>query len=136
MNIEPSLQSFMEPNIQIAQTRFSEEADNAVLREFVLFTFAQMGLAEKQGCGDDAVWVKTDLLRDLESQTGATEGNDESQMAGLVRMILEDIIETTFAQLVRLEEEGSSVDLLNVDATGSKSRKSPSFTLIPGEKET
>jgi CRISPR/Cas system CMR-associated protein Cmr1 (group 7 of RAMP superfamily) len=131
MNIEPSLQSFMETNIQIAQTTFSEEADDAVLREFVLFTFAQMRLAEKQGRGDKTVWVKTDLLKDLESQAGATEENEE--LAEFTRMILTDIIETTFEQLLRLREEGSSADLLNVDA---KDSKRPSLTAIPGGKES
>ena len=131
MNIEPSLQAFMEPNIKVAQTTFSEEADDAVLREFVLFTFAQMGLAEKQGRGNDTVWVKTDLLKDLESKTGATEENSKSQTAEFTQMILADIIETAFAQLLRLKGEELSGERLDVDGTGSKG---PSFTVIPGGK--
>ena len=131
MNVEPSLESFMELNIKIAQTSFSEKADDAVLREFVLFTFARMGLAEKRGCGDDAVWVKTDLLQDLESETGPTEENNVWQMAEPIRLLLAAIVETTFVQLLRLKKEGSSVERLDGNATDSKR---PLLTVIPGGK--
>ncbi len=123
MNIEPSLQSSMEPNIKIAMAAFSKKADAPLLQEVVLFNFFGMGLAKKRGRGDDAVWVKTKLLKELETE--ATEGSGESQMEEFTRTSLAPIIRATLVKLLRLKEEGHSVELLGVNITRSKK---PSLT--------
>ena len=130
MNIEPSLQSFMEPNIKITTAAFSKRADDPLLQEVVLFTFVGMGLAKKRGRGDDAVWVKTKLLKDLETEV--TEENGELQMKKSTRTILADLIEPMFAALLCLKGEEPTVEELDDNTTDSKR---PLLTVIPGGKE-
>jgi hypothetical protein len=100
MNVDQSLQSSMQDHIKIAESKFSEDADRKVLEEFVLFTFAGMGLAEQVRDGSEPIWVKTDLLKGLEAPK---DPSCEPQMDESVRSVLDDIIETSFNEILRIK---------------------------------
>jgi hypothetical protein len=103
MNVDPSLQCSMQHNIKVAQAKSSKDADVKVIEEFVLYTFAGMGLTKQVGSGEKIVWVKTDLLKGLESTSELGDAGREPQMKDSVRLVLEDIIETTFSDILRLK---------------------------------
>jgi hypothetical protein len=104
MNIEPSLQSFMDRHITIARATFGKDLDDDVLTNTTLLTFAGMGLAKCVFEGGDPTWVRTDRLVELEKTpampvdltpfmaTPVDQGN-APQMTESLRIIIADMIE-------------------------------------------
>jgi hypothetical protein len=103
MNIEPSLQSFLEPYIKMGRATFARDTDDQTLTKTALLTFAGMGLVKAVVTNGETIWVKTEKLKEVEktppapidlSQFMATsdEGGGEPEISNSLRLILGDII--------------------------------------------
>ena len=105
MNIEPSLQSFLEPYITMGRATFARDTDDETLTNTALLTFAGMGLVKAVVANGETIWVKTEKLKEVEKTPPApvdlspfieapVEGGGEPEMSNSLRLILEDLIST------------------------------------------
>jgi hypothetical protein len=103
MNIEPSLQSFLEPYIAMGRATFARDTDDQTLTKTALLTFAGMGLVKAMVTNGETIWVKTEKMKEVEKtppapidlspfMAASVEEGGEPEMSNSLRLIVEDII--------------------------------------------
>jgi hypothetical protein len=122
MNIEPSLQSFLEPYITMGRATFARDTDDEKLTNTALLTFAGMGLVKAVVANGETIWVKTEKLKEVEKTPPApvdlspfmeapVEKSSEPKMSNSLRLIVEDIIS------IRQKNQSELADNITIDST-------------------
>jgi hypothetical protein len=104
MNIDLSLQSFMDPYITIGRATFAKTTGDEELNNTILLTFAGMGLAKAVVGKNDVTWVPTDRLEEVRKTPSEpidlapfmgtfVDGTAEPEMTPSLRLIIADMIE-------------------------------------------
>jgi hypothetical protein len=126
INIDASLQSFMDPLLTIARGTFAKDGNDETLTNSALLTFAGMGLVACVPGKNGPTWVPTQLLIEQSKQPArpidltafmaecsASDGEtDEPKMTGSLWLMIDDIVDRKRQQQPELAKRNCADGLL------------------------
>ena len=130
INIDASLQTYLDPLLTIARGTFAKDSNDETVKNSALLTFAGMGLVKLVPRKNGPTWFPTDLLVEQSKNPSrpfdlapfmdaSAEEYKEPQVTGSLRLMIQDIVETKRQQrLEATERDGFDAILLLLAGLG------------------